>query len=412
MKQGAVINKIVMLLFFLAILLYFGGAAWRGLRQPYATVQAYAYALDDIAEATGYLAREEQVLTGSEGIVRLVPAEGEKVAAGATVARLYADESAVERAKRIEALEAEEAQLTAAIAAAGEQGSHGERSSQTVVDALVKLRVSTQTGDLTQLEDQAASFKNTVYSQIQRGGDQEALNAALSNTRTEIASLRAQSVESVGRVTAAQSGIFSGQVDGYETVLLPKNLQDLTPADLDDMEDRARSSDLSALGKLITNSTWYFVCPLSQEVCARLTVDKPVTVRFSRDWSGTVKMNVESIGKLYDGRAAVVLSSDRYLSSTTLLRRQTVELVFATQNGIRVPTAALRMEEGQPVVYVKVGVFAEKKAVTVLAQGEDYYLVSPLLPEDATDTQRKKALRAGDAVIITAEEIWDKKVLE
>ncbi len=412
MKQGAVINKIVMLLFFLAILLYFGGAAWRGLRQPYATVQAYAYALDDVAETTGYLAREERVLTGSGGIVRLVPAEGEKVAAGATVALLYADEAAVERAQRMEALEAEADQLTAAIDAVGDQNAHGDTSGQAVLDALVQLRVSVQAGDLTQLENQASSFKNAVYSQVQRGGNADALSAALSNVQAEMDALRAQSVESAGRVTAAQSGVFSGQVDGYEAVLLPKELKTLTPADLDAMEGRAQAADPADLGKLVTDSTWYFVCPLSQEVCERLTVGKSVPVRFSRDWSGTVEMNVESIGKLQDGRAVVVLSSDRYLSSTTLLRRQTVELVFATRNGIRVPTAALRMEEGQAVVYVKVGVFAEKKAVTVLAQGEDYYLVTPLLPENATDTQRKKALRAGDAVIITAEEIWDKKVLE
>ncbi len=412
MKQGAVINKIVMLLIFFAILLYFGGAAWRGLREPYPTVQAYAYAMDDVAETTGYLAREERVLNGSGGVVRLVPAEGEKVAAGATVALLYADESAVERAQRMEALEAEEAQLMSAIAAIGEQRALGEKSSQVVLDALVKLRVSVQTGDLTQLEHQTLSFKNAVYSQVQRGGDEDALNTALSNTRAEMDRLRAQSVASVGRVTSAQSGVFSGQVDGYESVLLPGTLKDLTPAELDGMDKRAHPVSSLALGKVITDSTWYFVCVLPQETCARLTVDKPVTVRFSRDWSGLVEMNVDAIGKLQDGRATVVLSSDRYLSNTTLLRRQTVDLVFATRDGIRVPTAAVRMEDGQAVVYVKVGVFAEKKPVTVLAQGEDYYLVSPLLPKDATAAQQKKALRAGDAVVITGEEIWDGKVLE
>ena len=50
MKQGALLNKILMFLFFAAILAYFAGAAWRGLRDPYPTVQAYNYAVDDTVE--------------------------------------------------------------------------------------------------------------------------------------------------------------------------------------------------------------------------------------------------------------------------------------------------------------------------------------------------------------------------
>lgn len=63
-------------------------------------------------------------------------------------------------------------------------------------------------------------------------------------------------------------------------------------------------------------------------------------------------------------------------------------------------------------VYVQVGVQAERKPVTVLAQGEDYTLVQAYVPEGATVTQAKKALRPGDNVIIASGEIWDGKVLE
>ena len=79
MKQGTLVNRIVMVLFFLAILLYLGGAAWKGLRDPYPTVQAYGYELDDTVETTGWMVRSEQVLTGQVGgIVRITPVEGEE----------------------------------------------------------------------------------------------------------------------------------------------------------------------------------------------------------------------------------------------------------------------------------------------------------------------------------------------
>jgi hypothetical protein len=50
--------------------------------------------------------------------------------------------------------------------------------------------------------------------------------------------------------------------------------------------------------------------------------------------------------------------------------------------------------------------------VTVLAQGEDYYIVTPVLAQNATQSQAKKSLRSGDSVIIASGEIWDGKVLE
>ena len=431
MKQGTLLNKVVMTLFFAAIILYMGGAAWRGLRDPYPTVQAYTYVVEDTMEATGYLVRQEQVIhgwtiqaEGTEATVRLLPSEGEKIAAGTTVALLYSDGAAMERSQRLETLEAEAAQLREAITA-GENG-QGEQIGRKVTSSMVALRRAVEAGDFTRLESQVGTFKSAVYQQAQRYGNGDDLAAALAAAQNEINTLRALTPQEGVRVTVPQSGIFSGQVDGYETVLVPEITEGVTPSLLDSLESRAVEEDSSALGKLITNSQWYFIFSLGEEQAKRLTVGRAVPVRFSWDWSGTVDMTVERISLPENGRVAVVLSTRKFLSETTLLRRQTVELIFDSQMGIRVPLGAVRVEEQTETdkesgetrtvqvtgVYVQVGAFAEFKPVTVLAQGEDYYMVRPLLPENADTVQQKLALRAGDSVIIASEEIWDGKVIE
>ncbi|MCI9403455.1 MAG: hypothetical protein HFF04_07285 [Oscillospiraceae bacterium] len=425
MKQGTVINRIVVFLFTAAILAYTGGAVWREMHNFYPTVQAYSYVVEDTIETTGYLVRQEQLLTGTGDIVRLIPAEGEKVAAGATVALLYDDEEALERDQQLEILETEAQQLSAAIEAAGES-SQSDNSTQRATEALVALRASVESGDFTHLESQTVSFKSAVYQQAQRYGDAGDLAAALASIRAEADSLRRQAIQDTGYVTVAQSGIFSGRVDGYELVLTPDSLNDLTPSVLDELSHRVLPTGTTELGKLITNSTWYFACPLTETEARRLTVGGIVTVRFSRDWSGEVDMTVERMSPAENGRVAVVFSSNRYLSDTTLLRRQTVDLVFSQQTGIRVPKESVRVEEVQETdedtgeertaqvtcVYVEVGITAERKQVTVLAQGEDYYIVNPVLSQDAGASQEKKVLRPGDQVIIASGEIWDGKVLE
>lgn len=409
MKQGTAINRIVMLAIGLALLFYFGGAAWHAFHDPYPTTRAYAYGADDTVEATGWLCRTEEVITGSGGVVRVLPGEGEKVAAGATVARLYADREGVERSEQLEALRTEIAQMEAALEAAGSPAQN-EGAQAGTVDALVALRVAVAGGDFTRLERHTADFKGAVYQQALRYGSAGDLNAALASARQQAQELEAQAAHDTGRVRVAHSGIFSGQADGYEEVLTPESLAALTPSALDALSPRAVGGDV--IGKLVTDSKWYFICPLTEGDASRLVEGSAITARFSRDWSGEVKMTVERIGATENGRRTVTLSSNRFLSQVTLLRRQTVELIFSTMSGIRVPTGAVRVEEGQSVVYVQVGVLAERKPVRILAQGEDYYLVEPVVEEAASQAQERKALRAGDPVIIANQEIWDGKVVE
>ena len=148
---------------------------------------------------------------------------------------------------------------------------------------------------------------------------------------------------------------------------------------------------------------------------------RSASVRFSRDWSGEVDITVERVGEPEEnGQCVVVLSTDRYLSDTTLLRRQTVELVFDSQEGIRVPSEAVRVveqtvtdeETGEErrelitCVFVLVGQQAERKPVTILEQLEDFALVVP-----AGDASAREALRAGDEIILSAVELADGDVI-
>lgn len=82
MKQGTFITKLVILVMFVAVVFYIAASAWRTFNDPFSTVVSYAYTVDDSAEATGYLVRQEEVVTGQSTIVDVLPAEGEKVAAG------------------------------------------------------------------------------------------------------------------------------------------------------------------------------------------------------------------------------------------------------------------------------------------------------------------------------------------
>lgn len=424
MKQGSLNAKIIMLLLLAAVAVCLGAAAWRSFRDPFTTVVSYSYTVDDSLEATGFLARQEQVLTNTGGVVELLPQEGEKVAKGGTVALVYQDSSGLERREQLQQLEMEKEQLEYALERTGAGGGDASQLTDQVLDAIAELRAAVAGRDLTELERQSMDLKSLVYKrEYAYGGTGEesadAIQAALDEVDSQISSLSSQAAQSTQSITASQSGIFSGYVDGYESLLTPEVLETVTPAQLDDLAGQASEEDQTAVGKLITDSTWYFACALPQEDAERLVEGRSVTVRFSRDWSGEVDMTVERVGEPEEGRCAVVLSTDRYLSETTLLRRQTVELVFQSVTGVRVPKQALRVAEQTVTdeetgeestvqvtgVYTLVGEQVEFKPVTVLEQGDTFVLV------EAAGSGRA-ALQPGDVVVVAAEDLYDGKVIQ
>ncbi|SBW11465.1 conserved exported hypothetical protein [uncultured Eubacteriales bacterium] len=415
MKQGHILNRIVMFTLLGAILAYLGASVWQNLTGRMTTTISYSYTLDDEAEATGFLVRAEYVLPERSALADVLPAEGEKVAVNETVAYLYQDAAALERRQTIRKLNMELEQLNETASLAGDL-SDSARLTDEIMAELTSLRASVSSRDFTSLEDDSLKLKSLVYQRdytYESGGDAAGLQTRIADISSQRESLIAAAGQDTSVVRADKSGVYSGVVDGYESLLTPDNVFSLTPSTLDSMAVNAPTGEAGAVGKLITGTRWYFVCSVSEAQSKRLTEGWQVKIRFSRDWSGEVSMRVEQVGQAENGRVPIVFSSTHYLSDITLLRRQTVDIVYSSITGIRVPKNALLQDEaGQWGVFAVVGAQAEFKSVTIVGDDEDYYLVQPLIP--ATDLNKevaKKALRPGDEIILRADGLFDGKVV-
>ena len=178
----------------------------------------------------------------------------------------------------------------------------------------------------------------------------------------------------------------------------------------------AQSGD--SAGKLILSDLWYFAVNLPADAAQRLSPGGTALLRFQGDFTQDVDMTVVQVGEPEGDQCTVVFSSDRYLSRTTLLRRQTAQLIFDSWSGLRIPKTALRLveetvtdeETGQEATETRLGVYAlvnkrtEFKEVEVLTEGSDYYVVSPV-------GTGRRILRAGDEVITQATGLEDGQLL-
>lgn len=417
MKEGTLVTKVVMLLFAACLAVWFGVSLWRGMTDPLTTTVAYAYTVNNSVEAEGLLVRQEKVLPVQSGIADVVPEEGERVGAGQPVAYFYRNSQALGDRRQIQTLTLEAELLQYAIGLTDSDYGTAELEDAIVASA-VALRSSTASGQFGQLETQVIELKRAVLKRDYAFG-QEVDTSRLTQLNRELQTLNSHVNQNASVMTAPESGVFSAQVDGYESLLDPATASRFTADEALQLLNMDMQEAQEPVGKLITSDRWCFLTTLPEQQAQRLHVGDKLTVRFSGDFSMDVDMLVESVGGEQNGRSAVLLSSTRYLSSTTLLRRQTVEFIFDRYEGLRVPKTCVHIlsstqtdsQTGETQQVRTTGVYAlvngktEFKQVEVLAEGSQFYVIKPV-------DQGRTTLRDGDQVILHAKELSNGKIMQ
>lgn len=427
MKTSNLVIRITVGLLLAVVLAYFGLYIYRSFTGGLTTVRAYEESIDVGVAVSGLVVRQERTLTANTtATLELSPGEGERVSGGGVVATLYTSSAGLETKNSIQALEAELEQLSYAKSSASGISDVAKTESD-LLSAIAGLHASASAGDLTSLEDDALRLRALVFKRdYAYSGSTQELDALIARKTQQLDALRASLGAVATVITAPESGVFSAQADGYEELLTPELLEDLTVLELTGLESRAVQPPANAIGKVITSSTWYFAASAPTSEVRNLVEGGQYAISFNRDYTGQALMTLDRRGDDEGGRTLLVFSCRTGLAGTTLLRRQTAELVTRHITGLRIPRSALRalkqnktrtvtdengkkqtVEEEVTVtgVYTVVSRQAEFTPVTVLYQGEDYFLVAPTDPESAG------RLRAGDEILVYTAGVTDGKVV-
>lgn len=401
MKKTSPLMKILPIAVLAAVLVYFAVQLYNYLSDPVNTTLVTEGQAEDTIALNGWLLRDEEVLPAQSGTLSRVRQEGERVGVGQVLARIYANDGALQTVSQIETLELQLQQLQFALTSYLNPDAALKLDTSITGDILT-LRQALTGGDYTAAEGDIAPLKAAVLKRDHSYASQEEIQTEIKSVEGQIKSLEASL--SGTTVTARASGTYSAVCDGYETVLTKAFLEEVTPGKLAHLQPVDEQSNM---GKLIYGDTWYYVVTLPEEQASYLKSQGAVTLRFAKGFDQNIRMQVVSVSAPEDGQAAVTLSCRKYLAQTTLLRHQAADVILRTYEGLRVPSNALRVsEEGVTGVYCVDGSTAAFRPVTVLYQGTGYALVQPA--EGVSDT---RTLRVGDEVIATAGTLSDGKVI-
>ena len=418
MKNSSFATKCLLLAVTLGVLAYFGIQGLDYLSDPLTTTLAYNYQVEEGTDLSGYVVREERVLADDAGgLLRLQRSEGERVSAGGTVALVYADQTSLDRQQEIDELTGRIDQLQFA-----QEASVGSevllKLDAQIMRGLLAYRSELAAGRLDNAEEHETELRSLVLKRDYTNSDSEDLSGQIAELQGRLKELKAQAASSVRRVTAPVSGLYSAVVDGYETVLTPDALADMTPSQLNAV--KADETVASQTGKLILGDCWYYAVTMSAEQTEALRdAGGSMTLRFAKGVEQDQSVTLYAVGPEEQGRVVVTFRGEYNLAQLTLLRRQSAQLIRRTVAGIRVPNEALRAastkvdQEGNRTtaeglgVYCVVGMEARFKPVEVVYSGDGFVLVRSTAASD----QESLRLRPGDEIIISAKDLYDGKVV-
>lgn len=406
MKQDTLLTKTIVGLLLAVMIAYMVLSGMKTMANPYKLVVAYNDVVEDSVSLTGWAFRQEVRLDSANGLTSYRLDEGEKSAAGQVVAVSYRNQEALTQQARIRTVNSQYSQLQYALS---NDAVSGKTLEGQILNSIVKLQASSAKGDYTQLVSQADTNKKLILRReyLSTEGAAADIGKASMSLGQEISGMQAYNGKDAQTIFAPQSGVFSSLVDGYETVYRPELLQETSPQDLRKLVSQAPQSNDGAVGKIVSGSEWYLAMIVKEANLPLFQKQKSVSIR-STSMTDAVKMSIASVGYVKDGEAVVVLSSRSNLPEVVNLREQSVSVIFRSEQGIRLPKTALRVEEnGSAGVYTVAGKRAEFKPVTVVAEDKSDYIVKA----NPKDNKDKRILRSGDEVVITSSELYEGKVV-
>lgn len=401
MKHTTPIFRILAAVVLVGVLLFFGVQLYQYFTDPLSTTLVYTSQTEETIDADGWIVREEETLHAAGTLIHEL-GEGEKAGAGQVIATAYSSSGALDTVKKIEEKELQLEQLEFALSTYLNPDA-ALRLDGSIFENLLTLREDLSQGDYANASENLSQLKSNILKRSHSYSSAPEIQAQISSVQGELSTLRG-SLSGANVLYAQRPGIFSAVCDGYETVLTPQLLSELTPTRLQGLSAQGPGD---AVGKMIYGDTWYYAAVISQSDAEKIAGEAQLTLRLGKGLEQELSMQVISVGEEENGKVVVLLSGDKYISQVTQLRHLAAEVILERYNGLRIPANALRLnDEGQSGVYCLVGFTARFKPVEVVYRGDGYTLVRA-----ADDVAGSGILRAGDEVIVTASELYDGKVV-
>ncbi len=364
--------------------------------------------LDETVDAVGVFFRNEAIIDdGGYDYLDVVRAEGERVAAGGILARVYRDEASAMTQKEIRRIQEKIDTYEEVISYSGSYQSSIDSINKAIYDNLSNLAAIAQEGKSVD----TFNVVDTIYIDVMKkkiaSGDLVHYDSVLAELRSELQDLKRSAGDSVKAIYGQKSGYFSLGTDELEDELNLEYLAELNAGNFDQAKElckkNAENKSGAHLGKMVYDNCWYVAVKVPSDSVMRLELKDTVYINIPSFGADKIKCTIDDIRK--EGEETVLVLSSSVIDDNILtLRMEDVRLIIKTHNGIQVRQSALRKVDGKDGVFVKVGLLLRYKEVEVIYNDGSTALVK-------YDAAQNDGLRLYDQVVYKGSGLYDGKAV-
>lgn len=435
--HGKMLKRIGIVAVALLLLVYIGFQIYSTTYSQIKTETASFVEVNETVSATGFVVREETVLSSdASGVLTYLLEDGDKVSKDGKVAEIYSSASDVSTQKSIESLQAEKDRLQQ-LARASEAFTSPDSLDKQILQSLKNMQVAVNRQDYSKLDSHRDQLLYQLNERQIVTKKVENFDSRLQSLQQQIEELKAKHSESIGSVTSPLAGYFVSDLDGYENALSYQEVDQLTPEQIKAcLESKPAEKQQGSMGKVVSGLNWYMVCTLSAEDAGKLRPGKKgITINMPFASTESVPVTVVAVNQAdRQSEAAVVLRCDYMSSDLANIRTEAIQINTDQHEGIRISKKAVHMdtvsrvktdedgnqvldENGQKVmeekevqgVYVLYGGELVFKEIVQVYSSENYVICNPSPEEDALFSG--KTVQLYDEVVIEGTDLQDGKVV-
>ena len=399
MKRSRV-STVCTIAFLLAVAVYIVYQVVANLTQQIRTVDALEVTVEDKISARGFFIRQQIPVSGGSGRAEYLVEDGDKVSKSQRIAVLFdgeetqrAYDQAYQLEQRLAALKYAYSMITSGV--------DSLKMDQLIFDDILSINEYLEKGEVWRVGSDYSALQQLVVTRGATESDKASFEGQIKQLEGEIANAKKQYASGSSSIRAADAGYFVSGLDGYETLLTADRLDTLTPDDLTGLQPAAGEG----VGSLTVDFQWDYAVVLTEEQADKIQQRKTLEVYFPELSVRKLELEVCRLETYPDGRAILVLKSDRMEPLWLTAREQDIDIVAGTYTGLKVPAQALRQQEGQWGVFVLDGSVASFKPVT-WQYGTESYLLVPCAPS------AKEGLFRYDRVIVQGKNLADDKIVQ
>lgn len=205
--------------------------------------------------------------------------------------------------------------------------------------------------------------------------DNTLLGTSLESLKERQETLKAEVSSNRVRYFTKDSGILSYEIDGFETMYLPKEFENYTydSFSIEDIENRENHSSInsgSPVFKIIDNFEWFMAIKIDKKIDVEdYKVGQTLTLELENKQELTGKiLNIN----ITDNNAVVVVRLDTYLHENYNLRFTNLNIINYKKDTFIVPTSVIGEKDGEKGVYIKEKGIVKFRPIIILGIKEDF----------------------------------------